>query len=131
MGRPDQESFREYVEESRHYQVENCEFRTGDRIYGYTIFRIEDRIGVILKDISRLKRLERKVARLHSRLLNLQERERQVVASELHDGVGQTILAAKLNFTSYEKDPATFQDRFPAGLKLIDRASQEIGKRVV
>lgn len=126
MSRPHEEVFRANVEESRLRMVENCEFKSGGRIVGYTIFRFGEQIGLILKDISRIKKLEEKVVRLHSRLLHLQERERQVVARELHDGVGQTILAAKLNFTSYEKDPEQFRDRFPVGLDLIDRASQEL-----
>lgn len=103
MSRKDEEDFRANVEQSEHTVVENCEFHAGERVFGYTIFRFGAQIGAILKDISRIKKLEEKVTALHSRLLHLQERERQVVASELHDGVGQTILAAKLNFTSYKK----------------------------
>ena len=126
LSATDARRLRANVEESSQRVVENCEFKTRGRIVGYTIFRFGEQIGLILKDISRIKRLEEKVVRLHSRLLHLQERERQVVARELHDGVGQTILAAKLNFTSYEKDPERFQDRFKIGLDLIDRASQEL-----
>lgn len=126
MSRAHADVLRANVEESSERVVENCEFRSRGRIVGYTIFRFGEQIGLILKDISRIKKLEEKVVRLHSRLLHLQERERQLVARELHDGVGQTILAAKLNFTSYEKNPEQFQDRFPVGLDLIDRASQEL-----
>jgi two-component system NarL family sensor kinase len=126
MSRAHEDALRANVEASSSRVVENCEFKSGGRIVGYTIFRFGEQIGLILKDISRIKKLEEKVVRLHSRLLHLQERERQVVARELHDGVGQTILAAKLNFTSYEKNPDQFQDRFPVGLDLIDRASQEL-----
>ena len=126
MSRAHADALRANVEESSKRVVENCEFKSGGRILGYTIFRFGEQIGLILKDISRIKKLEEKVVRLHSRLLHLQERERQLVARELHDGVGQTILAAKLNFTSYEKSPEKFRDRFPVGLDLIDRASQEL-----
>ncbi|MCR9142850.1 MAG: sensor histidine kinase [bacterium] len=126
MSRAHEEVLRANVEASSSRVVENCEFKSSGRIVGYTIFRFGEQIGLILKDISRIKKLEEKVVRLHSRLLHLQERERQVVARELHDGVGQTILAAKLNFTSYEKNPEQFEDRFQVGLDLIDRASQEL-----
>jgi two-component system NarL family sensor kinase len=52
--------------------------------------------------------------------------ERQRVAKDLHDGVGQTILAAKLNFVAFQKDMVKHKERFAAGLQFIDRASREL-----
>lgn len=96
------------------------------RIVGYSVFHFGEEIGLILKDITQIKRLERRVSALNSRLLEAQETERQAVASELHDSVGQMILAAKLNFTAYERNPERSRERFQVGLELIDRASQEL-----
>jgi two-component system NarL family sensor kinase len=59
-------------------------------------------------------------------MLRLQEKERQKIAAELHDSVGQTILAAKLNFTTFMMQPGEMGERYDAGLELIDRASQEL-----
>ncbi len=115
------------VRESAAAPVDNAEFRTIDgRVFGYSIFRFRNEAGLILKDITRLKRLQKKVMSLHSRMLKLQESERQAVASELHDSVGQTILAAKLNLTAFERNREHSGDRFLAALELIDRASQEL-----
>lgn len=126
MDDGDYEAFVRNVEASREKRIQNCEFDSRGRIYGYSVFRFEEETGVILKDITERRLLERKVERLHSELLSLQEREQEKLARELHDSVGQTILAAKLNFTSYQQDPSKPQQRFETGLTLIDRASQEL-----
>lgn len=106
--------------------VQNSEFKIKGRIYGYTVFKFGEDIGLILKDITDIKRLEKEIQRLHSRLLHLQESERQKIASELHDGVGQTILAAKINFIAFKNSPEKFEPQFEEGLHLIDIASQEL-----
>lgn len=104
----------------------NREFRFRRRIYGYTVFSVGDDTGIILKNITEIRRLERKVQSLHSRLLGAQEEERQRVAAELHDGVGQTIVAAKINLMAYSSNPSRNQERFQLGLRLIDQASDEL-----
>jgi len=48
------------------------------------------------------------------------------VARDLHDGVGQTIIAAKLNFSAFQKDRRKYRERFDMGLQFIDKASQEL-----
>lgn len=106
--------------------VQNVEFSAGRRIFGYSLFRFEEETGIILKEITSLKRLQKQVESLHARMLRLQEKERQKIAAELHDSVGQTILAAKLNFTTFMLQPGEMGDRYDAGLELIDRASQEL-----
>ncbi len=44
----------------------------------------------------------------------------------MHDGVGQTTIAAKLNFQRLQKDPPKYRYRFEMGLQFIDKASQEL-----
>jgi two-component system, NarL family, sensor kinase len=125
LNRTDRRKLSENVE--NHRLPGNAEL-THDRrrIIGYSVFHFGEEIGLILKDITQIKRLERRVSALNSRLLEAQETERQAVASELHDSVGQMILAAKLNFTAYERNPERSRERFQVGLELIDRASQEL-----
>ncbi|MCB1140159.1 MAG: PAS domain-containing protein [Leptospiraceae bacterium] len=105
-------------------RLDNREIEAGNRIYGYSIFALRNGVALMIKDISEIRRLEAEVDLLHSRLLRVQEEERQRIAAELHDGVGQTILAAKINLVSYKKHP----DRggFEQGVELIDQASQEL-----
>jgi PAS domain S-box-containing protein len=77
-------------------------------------------------DITERKEKEEENKRLSSELLKSQEMERQRVAQDLHDGIAQTILAAKLNFIAYQKDPEKYNDRYKIGLQFIDKASQEL-----
>ncbi|MBI3396636.1 MAG: PAS domain-containing protein [Spirochaetia bacterium] len=104
--------------------AQHNEFTLGDRTFGYTVFRFMDDTGIILKDITDVKRLEHRVEQLYSQLLQSQENERQRIAAELHDSVGQTILAAKINLVASQ--PAAKPQRFEIGLGLIDRSSQEL-----
>ncbi len=85
-------------------------------------------VGMILSfnDITERKKIERENRRLSLMIINSQELERQSVAKDLHDGVGQTILAAKLNFLAYQNDNMKHKERFIAGLKFIDNASSEL-----
>lgn len=85
-------------------------------------------VGMILSfnDITERKKIEMENRVLSSMIIKSQELERQRVAKDLHDGVGQTILAAKLNFMAYQKDKMKHKDRFDAGLKFIDSASREL-----
>ncbi len=103
------------------------QFRTGASTFGYSIFPFEhDSVGIIMRDISHEKDLELRLQKLNSRLIEVQEQERQRIASDLHDSVGQLILAAKINLVSYKGDPEQLADRFPVALSLIDQASQEL-----
>ncbi len=126
LGAGDRKDFIDNVEESRRRTVQNCEFKRNTQRYGYSVFRFEEDIGIILKNITLIKKLERKIWNLHSRLLQVQEEERQRIASELHDSVGQTILGAKLNFQYFAQNPDQPRKQFQTGLELIDRASQEL-----
>jgi hypothetical protein len=64
--------------------------------------------------------------KLNSMLLTSQEEERQRIAKDLHDGVGQTILAAKFAFSSFMKSAMKDHDVFDRGMLLIDMSSQEL-----
>ncbi|MCB1321866.1 MAG: PAS domain S-box protein, partial [Leptospiraceae bacterium] len=122
----EEEQLRVDINASHDRRIENHEVKRGNRLIGYSIFRFADEVGLILKDITRIKRLEQRVRSLHTRLLSAQEDERQRISGELHDGIGQIILAAKLNLNTYQKVPQNQQDRFDTALDLIDRASQEL-----
>ena len=105
-------------------RLDNREIEAGSRIYGYSLFALKNGLALMIKDISEIRRLEAEVDLLHSRLLRVQEEERQRIAAELHDGVGQTILAAKINLVSAKKHPD--RGSFDQGVELIDQASQEL-----
>ncbi|EPG64306.1 sensor histidine kinase [Leptospira wolffii] len=119
-------NLRENLQKARKTRLQNQEFRKGSKSYGYSIFRFRNNLGMILKNITENKKLEKKVATLHTQVLASQEEERSRLARELHDGVGQLILAAKLHFQAYQKSEKEHPQSFAAGLGLIDRASQEL-----
>ena len=63
---------------------------------------------------------------LTQKVINSQEEERQRIARDLHDGVGQTILAAKYAFNSFIKISKIDNKFLDRGKTLIDIASQEL-----
>ncbi|HPS86335.1 MAG TPA: PAS domain S-box protein, partial [Spirochaetota bacterium] len=81
--------------------------------------------GVII-DITDLKNAEDEIRQLNLNIINLQEEERQRVSANLHDSVGQTILAAKINIDTYKQDPVFFADQLDVGLSFIIQASREL-----
>ncbi len=83
-------------------------------------------VFVFSRDITELQRSMNQVRQLSRKILTSQEEERQRVGLDLHDGVGQTILAAQLNFATYLKDPQQYHTRFVAGMECIEQASREL-----
>jgi len=80
----------------------------------------------IISDITDIKNAEDEIKRLNLNIINLQEEERQRVAKDLHDSVGQTILAAKINIDAYKQNPQRFANSLDAGLDFLVKASQEL-----
>lgn len=63
-------------------------------------------------------------------VLEAEERERQRIAKDLHDGVGQIMSAAKMNLSSFENELA-FRDpdqklRFERIIRLVDESCREV-----
>jgi PAS domain S-box-containing protein len=80
----------------------------------------------VIKDITEKKRIENEIKQLNQHIIKLQEEERQRVARDLHDSVGQTILAAKINIEAYIQNPDRFKDRIDIGLSFLTQASNEL-----
>lgn len=93
------------------------EFAFERKTYGYTISKIDKIRLIFLKDISEKKRLERKIESLYRGMIQLQENERKNISKELHDSVGQTLVAAKLHLEA---------NSFEKGIYLLNKASQEL-----
>ncbi len=103
-----------------------------------TISPVKDAKGVVIgaskvaRDITERKAVEeaRKETELAARLLQLQDVERRRIARELHDGVGQLLVAIGMNIAevSTEKDKltATTAKRVEENNLLVEQASSEI-----
>jgi PAS domain S-box-containing protein len=78
------------------------------------------------KDATEQKEAEERIQFLSAKLLKAYDDERQRISQELHDGVGQVILAAKLNFKTYISNAKEYGANFQRGLQFIDQASNEL-----
>lgn len=86
----------------------------------------------IVRDITRRKRAEealQKEQRLLKEMLDLQERERKLVAYEIHDGLAQQLTGALYKFQAVdrlrESDPAEAEAVFAEGLRMLTDAMTE------
>ena len=69
-----------------------------------------NRIFGVNFDVTGRKRLEREAQALSDRLINLQEKERQRIAQELHDSTAQHLVAANLNLMSLRQSVTLTSD---------------------
>jgi PAS domain S-box-containing protein len=56
-----------------------------------------------LTDITDLKRAQEKLRQLNRQLLTVQERERQRIARDLHDEMGQSLMALKMQLNAFKR----------------------------
>jgi PAS domain S-box-containing protein len=87
---------------------------------------------VICEDVTEQKEAEaavRKEQELLRQLLELHERDRKLLAFELHDGFAQQLAGAKLNFEAaaqlFPTDPRQAQEDYQTGLQLLRTAIEE------
>lgn len=73
-----------------------------------------------------IQKNKERINQLSMALINSQENERQRIARELHDSVVQTILASKINFQEYQKNPEKGNNHFNMGLQFLSMASKEL-----
>ncbi|MBZ5648669.1 MAG: CHASE3 domain-containing protein [Acidobacteriia bacterium] len=59
-------------------------------------------LGAVVLDVTERTRAEESLRRLSGRLLKLQDEERRRIARELHDSIGQSIAAIKMNLETVE-----------------------------
>ena len=130
---PQAELFKKRVEEAlRTAGPVRFEHRDGGSFFTDYVYPIAGRNGalsrlaVFITDVTDHRKAVAEIKRLSSEIMTSQEKERQKVARDLHDGVGQTIIAAKLNFAAFKKDRRKYRDRFDTGLRFIDKGSQEL-----
>jgi PAS domain S-box-containing protein len=88
-----------------------------------------DRVAVVLEDITEQKRAERDLQRsfeelhaLNARLQNVREDERAGLARELHDQLGQSLTAIRIDLAALKAapDPALHLQRIDSLLDLVD-----------
>lgn len=107
---------------------------------GFTLFGelklslIRDALGApraflgIARDISDRKRAEEQMRSIPRRLLEAQEGERRVIARELHDQIGQALLAVKLTLQSFPAQEQREEQRIllEESIDTIDQAIEKV-----
>ncbi len=90
---------------------------------GYRRYRLKQK-ALIQAEILRHQELATKA------VLEAEERERQRIAKDLHDGVGQIMSAAKMNLSSFEHElqfgSAEQQQKFQRIISLVDESCKEV-----
>ena len=87
-------------------------------------------VGVVVQDISALKRAENTVRWLGGRLLQLRDDERRRLARDLHDSVGQTLTALKMNLSYLRRDTSRLDEKgrnaVTESMELVDSCLKEV-----
>ena len=93
------------------------------------------RVFLSTEDITERKKSEaalqentKQIKALSQRLRNIQERERRSIANELHDEIGQTLTAVKLNLQTIRQVgvPIEIKTRLPESITMVDRALEQV-----
>lgn len=114
-----------YNEEWRHLKKDGTEITVtisaADVEYEKATYRL-----VLVNDITKQKRIQEKIIQS---AIEGEDRERKRIAHELHDGLGQYLVAANMNFVSLHKAikklPQKRQEQFNTGRSLLKSALSE------
>ena len=87
-------------------------------------------MGIVVQDITGLKRAESAVRRLSGRLLQIRDDERRRLARDLHDSLGQTLTAVKMNLSYLGRDTSNLDERgrnaVTESRELVDNSLKEV-----
>ena len=87
-------------------------------------------IGAVVQDITALKQAENTVRWLSGRLLKMRDDERRRLARDLHDSLGQTLTAVKMNLAYLARDTSALDERgrnaMTESKELVDGALREV-----
>ncbi len=87
-------------------------------------------MGIVVQDITELKRAETLVRRLSGRLLQVRDDERRRLARDLHDSLGQTLTAIKMNLSYLGRDTSNLDERGRGAVaestELVDSSLKEV-----
>lgn len=98
-----------------------------------TISPIKDETGrivggaSIIRDITEQKQAREQLRYFAQRLMQAQETERQSIARELHDEIGQVLTGVKINLQSLRRSPQTLPEaRLKESIAVVDEALERV-----
>ncbi len=87
-------------------------------------------MGILVQDVTGLKQAETAVRRLSGRLLQIRDDERRRLARDLHDSLGQTLTAVKMNLSYLARDTSHLDERGKNAVteskELVDESLKEV-----
>jgi PAS domain S-box-containing protein len=87
-------------------------------------------IGIVVQDVSAVKRAENRVRWLSGRLLQLRDDERRRLARDLHDSLGQNLTAVKMNISYLGRSALHMNERgrnaLAESIELVDSSLKEV-----
>lgn len=108
------------------HQTKNNEQLTVEISSSTIVYKEKKQRLVIANDITEQRRAEKRAI---SAIIEGEERERQRIAKELHDGLGQYLSASNMNLRSVYEDieeiPDKLRSTFKAGLRFLSHAISE------
>ena len=81
--------------------------------------------GMVL-DVTERKQAEQALEALSRRVLEVQETERRALARELHDEMGQALMALRLNLRAAQRTPHLQSARLEDSLSIVDTLVQQV-----
>jgi PAS domain S-box-containing protein len=105
----------------------------GERDLSVAYFPIEGKAGIdraacVLKDITEQKRAEAALRNYSRLLIEAQEAERQSIARELHDQIGQVLTAIRINLQAIRESCETSESKalIDEGTGIVDQALEQV-----
>jgi two-component system, NarL family, sensor kinase len=126
LNENDKKDFIRNLKNSLDEKIQNCEFTSGEKSYGYSLFRFQDQIIIIIKEITEIKNLKNEIFQLQEKLIQIGEIEKEKIAKELHDSIIQSLLTVKMYLEQFQFDPKKNANYLKTSLKILDSTNLEI-----
>ena len=80
----------------------------------------------LLEEVDRRQEMQQSLRKLNHKLINTQETERRQIARELHDEVGQSLSALKINLQNFKSNLAKPQPQIDDSLTILERTLGQV-----
>jgi PAS domain S-box-containing protein len=135
LGTQPREALQRALDTGEPQRVEEFDFGTG--AWGeFRMYPQGDAVLVFITNITKRKvaeglarEREARLAHLSHRLLRAQEEERRQIAREMHDELGQSLVALKLNLQAALADPALRGQRLEDSTSIVERMIEQVRDR--